>query len=58
MSVTPPNSAVLLHRFRRRVPVRMTYGDGRHTVSSIDDVRTSRLAPRNDEDACGQNYFA
>jgi hypothetical protein len=36
----------------------MTYGDGRHPVSSIDDVGTSRLAARNDDNACGQNYFA
>jgi hypothetical protein len=30
--------------FRRRVSVWMTYGDGRHAGSSIDDVRTSRPA--------------
>jgi hypothetical protein len=44
--------------FRGRGSVWMTYGDGRHPVSSIDDVGTSRLAARNDDNACGQNYFA
>jgi hypothetical protein len=58
MSVTPPNSAVSPHRFRRRLSVWMTYGDGRHCVSPIDDLRTLLLRLTMTRTPFGQNYFA